>query len=345
MRAVTIGLGIVAVGILLGCSSDGTLGEGEYEPVLAEGWQLVNRAYPFTGEHGEDVCGEWQQIDSATGETTVDREWYWFGKMNEMLAERVSVDDREAVAAARNGGITRVGTCDEARQFTRLRREYAESQPVVEPEQTSPNGPDTEDFSSDRPAARVDKIAVSTVYLDPATVRIVRPLGNGVSKCSGVLIGARALLTAAHCLPSLDPFQNYKVAVDYGTAQPYPCFNVGCTGSADNSAAWPFSGYTGSGDIAHDVALVISDANWGSPANTNASWSRILNQMTSLSDYYFMQGYGWTATTGGTSDEGRYGNYYGWIGAQAPDFWHFIVQSNVSRPCHGDSGGPANNQS
>lgn len=308
-------------------------------------WQLVERVYPFVGEHGENVCAEWHAVDPTSGETLSEREWFLFGRMNDMLSGRVAVDDPEAVAAAR-AGVSQVTTCEEAREFTRLRRERSMLKPAVvelDPRELARNAPDNEEFPDDQPAERVDKVTNSATFLNPPTVRMIHK--STLARCSAVLIGPSQLLTAAHCLPSLNVFQSIGIRVDYGDAQTQiPCINVRCTDSTNNAAAWPFPGYTGSGDVAHDLALVWADQPWLAPANTDASWSRILNQMTVATDTYYIEGYGWNANSGGSFGVGRRGNNWGHINFQNADWFAMTTQANQSRPCFFDSGGPANNQ-
>jgi len=100
-------------------------------------WQLVDREYPYTGENGEMVCGEWQRPSPETDEIIeLDREIYHPEVMNRQLygeplpGEEI---DPEIIEAIRAAGTVSVETCEDARGFLEIKQDVIESYLLAQP--------------------------------------------------------------------------------------------------------------------------------------------------------------------------------------------------------------------
>jgi hypothetical protein len=327
-------------GFVLGCLVFGCSEGRELETpktVSGDAWVAVPGNYPFLGEHGDNVCAEWRMQSPGTQEWEVERESYWFGRMNEILAGTETVDDPEAIAAIRTS-IPEVRTCEDARNFTRLRREFDEAHPrTIEPPFELDTVVDNEEFDA-LPEPVIARVAESRNFLSKPTVRL-----NG-GACSAVLIGPSALLTAAHCLPNINAFQTLQITVDYGFRDGAwtPCINSDDC-STTTASGFPFPGYTGVGDAPRDLALIVSNVPWKAPANTADSWARLLARAPVVGEQFWIEGYGWNANSGGSPGTERRSLQFETVESMGTRHWIARVTQGRGRGCKHDSGGPANN--
>src|SRR6478609_2781927 len=72
----------MALLIAVTCSACSSSGDAEQrtEPTANDGWQLVERAYPFQGSSGETVCAEYRRSEGEAH--FIDREYYHFDVIN-----------------------------------------------------------------------------------------------------------------------------------------------------------------------------------------------------------------------------------------------------------------------
>jgi len=346
---------LICACLAVGCGSEGAGPYGPLETVLTDEWQLVDRTYPYENQDGETVCAEWRRFEPTTGREVSDREWYDLGKINDLLSGRTADVHVGRIDAIKAAGLSQVVTCDDARKFMRLRREFIEGQgasaaddSTAAPSAASPSG---EEPSGEDEFA--DKIAQG-VAADIWTVRVIPP-GGGT--CSGFLIGPFALITAAHCVSGQSGFAHFEV--DFGTGlwwnnggvmMAYPCISTTpCyVGGATPNATWQrHPAYIGTGDTEHDMAIVFSNGNWLWPGNDPAGWFRINNDGFSVGLQFWMQGYGANQNVVGSGvGVGRTGTHWetvGYIDNPDPEYWHANVTDGWGRICNGDSGSPAIN--
>ena len=95
--------------------------------------------------------------------------------------------------------------------------------------------------------------------------------------------------------------------------------------------------------MARDLAVVAVNQPWAAPANTSASWARIITRPAVIGDQFWVEGYGWNADSGGSPGVARRSKTFETVSGIAGNFWKMIVTQGRGRACHGDSGGPALN--
>jgi hypothetical protein len=324
---------LAAVGLL---ACDGSARPGE----------VMRTELEYVGAYGELVCSETAVVDAKGAVTVLEREYYHLDVINNFLTGRTPTDEAE-LAAVRAGGLKRVETCAQARQYMRLQNAYLDSLPigpVFDEPPALPDGPLEADPS------RIDKVADSRTFYDPPTVRLIGLPGGKF--CSGQLINAAYLITSAHCFPASGDF---RVIVDYGTAKLDAsgnriCINAGgCNPPAGNNM-WVirYPNYAGLTDTRRDIALVFHyTGGWQPPANTVSSWVPLKDDRSPngglAGKAVWISGYGHNRREGGGTGVGRLSNNMDWIRDDLSGYWIGRVTTGWGRPCAGDSGSPGQN--
>jgi hypothetical protein len=159
---------MAAIALAIGCGDQGSPNPNEN---LTSEWQLVEREYPYPSPRGGTVCAEYRRL-AEHGLVEVDRETYFLDKINDKLDGRIDLDS-EVRASIRGDGLTRVSTCEDARNFMRLTHEYFESRPsldpVAPPPEEEPAPEEERPQSSDR---RIDKVREGSAYDHWPTVHL-----------------------------------------------------------------------------------------------------------------------------------------------------------------------------
>jgi hypothetical protein len=335
--------------LLMSCSGADTPPQAAEQAGASESvWTPIERTYPYIGKGGETICAEWTSI-SDTGIPLTDSEWYFVDRMNEQLADTQGLNEgiRSAMAAK---GLTRVQSCEDARQFIRIKREYLDSQPSEEPAAEA-QGP--ERLEGDVPGEQIDKIRQGYTYDHLPHVRLYNWDTGKV--CSAFLINKNTLITAAHCFPLSFP-GGVRVSIDYGDVYaPGWCISNNTPNcwtvvpSSSNITAVPNNFYTGLGDFDDDIAVAYI----GGPLPNNTSWPIIGNdpnfflRLTATAPgqatSFAMHGYGANAHSGAGAGIGRRSNGVEGISFAGPHHWYAFATQGFGHPCAGDSGSAAVN--
>lgn len=334
-RLLVVCLGCVA---LVACGSEPV--DAPQSSTPSSEWRLSDVPYPFVGNYGEVVCAEWTR--ELPGEAYVDRrrEFYHFDRMNDQLAARSELEPgvREAIFA---DGIREVSTCEDARRFLEIKHAYLEAQP------SEPAQPNTETPLPEP----IDKVRDSDLYDHLPTVRLrIWKNGEREGGCTGVLLNAWSVLTAAHCFPADG---SYGVSIDFGNrfgsawciSNNHP--DCDSAPSPQNMLVMRHPNWTGTEDASFDVAVGVEldDEPWAVIGNDSNYFMRLLLDDPPLGTQYRVHGYGAQHNDGSGAGDGRRSKLTDWIEWKGANYWLSYADPGWGSTCRGDSGSSAVNTS
>jgi trypsin len=244
-------------------------------------------------------------VDCSSGREDLP-EYYYF----DVLDARLQAPEVASLAQAR--GVGPVTDCASARDASALLRELTEA------------SLDTE-LADSLPQHSEQKIYDGMASSMPFVVK----LSIGGNLCSGSLISAQWLVTAARCFTA-GGAQQVGVQLANGTV-------VSPAGQEFVVRHPNFGG--GIGD-SFDIALVRSTG-WLAPANNSSSWVRVFGRQLYTNALVRIYGYGASSGTGSGLGVQRTGKRQVRVDASGSDFFRADAVAGEGRPCTGDSGGPA----
>lgn len=303
-------------------------------------WRLIAQEYPFVGNDGELVCAVHERtVDGARQKTT---EFYHLDVISERLSKKP-----ELARKLSEEGIEEVASCEDARHFMEVQLELAEAEPtrvdswVVDEPSADPVLPAAAPIEPTTEAPTIEKIIDGQSFAGAITVYIQLFNEPGYT-CSGVLIGARELITSAHCFAA-SGLRQATVRIHNGDCISHSDCAVAPTGSArpDISRA----PYGGKSDVGDDVAVWVNPTDWDSPADSSTWWSRVAVTNPGVANRFWMIGYGFHDNAGSGLGQQQLSTStvrIDWSGSR-----HFYADrgSGDSGLCQGDSGGPSTNTS
>jgi hypothetical protein len=340
--------------LLAGCGGGGDVNQTETTEKIGESQQWIELGEGAGVELEADfrMCGKWERKTVGGTETTP--EYYSFERLNAQLA-----DDARLRGKVAELGISQVDSCKSARTVSKVRNELGKTAPTDAKAATdisdAVDGPETglsESYEQGLAEAggegRVDKIGSSVDIGHKPTVYLGIWFGNGYvncQTCTGTLISPNEILTSASCAV-VDNDRPLSVRYWDGTCLHGVC---GATGNAicntkpavKTGRTHFYPGYSGTGDWAENMGVIVMNNNHPAPANTSASWMRIAKMK--VWDYW-IRGWGTNSESGANSGVSRR-SVQKVRASEPPDddriLRTFVMDHGVGTACVGDGGGPA----
>lgn len=284
------------------------------------------------------TCAAYKYVRPADGLTYVSREVYNFAAMQ---ALRESDPNWDQFAAAKNLPI--VQSCADARLYNQWRVEYEEAKP---PLLADGSGAETSVGPTSSPRTRgseseplIEKVFDSASFAYSPAVLLRFFDSSGSFTCSGYMIKARRIITAAHCIPGSGSGY-FKVTVESSSGCAYPVGASCTTPPSTLSFAHINGGWPGGTDTLHDVGAVELTNNPAPPLDSSSGWLRLAVSATVTNQELWLVGWGSNQQNGSGAEVERISNHDIGIDWAGPHHFLFNAVSGEGRQCDGDSGGP-----
>jgi hypothetical protein len=304
----TISITSLLIISMMGCEEDTMSADSDLEEMrIKEAEYNKNISKPT-------ICGTNTCTYDSTGEQLSSPEIYVFGVINRDLATVEGLSEYT--------GFERVTTCEEAREYQKLNREFRELFPPLEEVETE------RDRLPVEPTLDIEKNGIWEG--EPSTKRGILQIRYSGGSCSGVSIAPHWIMTAGHCnivssTISLSYFENDLQYTERNL--PY--------------ARFVNPDYSGEGDVAHDIALLYVPT----LSSTMTKYYRLW--VDKIPQYQKLHIWGWGISGGpdgncsgaGVLRQGK--DFSRIIVSSWPLPYNFYAEADEARGCPGDSGGPA----
>ncbi|HVJ19808.1 MAG TPA: S1 family peptidase [Polyangiaceae bacterium] len=303
-------VGLVGAFCVLACGEAGPDARDNSGP------ESSNREFPL--QDGDATICSIREVPFGD-ETSQQPELYRFSAINDELATLPGL--------AETFGKSTVNNCEDARDFVAARAAF-----LGEP-----------DVSSAAPSVPIDKVYNGDSAIEPGVVALLIQYGGNPGAwhwCSGFVINAKAIVTAAHC--TVGNATARRMYIGYkNTDGTIKWLN---SGNEFKATTYAHAGYSGAGDADDDIGMIVSN-------DSEYAWSfgshrRLLIQTTQtwVGAQYKIYGWGNQWDTGNSAGvdltTGQDGTSISVSWFNSGHFTNNAV-SGGALACKGDSGGPA----